>query len=100
MYFKVEIMQQILTDENAYAKEMVFIGDSKEDLQSSISQGVEFIGRRSNRPLNCNSNHIYPVGRLSEQTPGNVLFWKKFSPSESSRINLIIDYSRDQHYNY
>ena len=46
MYFKVEIMQQILTDENAYAKEMVFIGDSKEDLQSSISQGVEFIGRR------------------------------------------------------
>ena len=51
-------IQQIMSIESILSKQTLFVGDSPEDLQTAESIGIQFIGRKSDRPLNASR---YPV---------------------------------------
>ena len=57
---KVEVLKKIISDKKISPDEMLYIGDSPEDLQAAKTLGSHFIGRKSCRELNVLTNPIYP----------------------------------------
>ena len=49
---KTKMLKNIMKNEHVLPLEMLFIGDSQEDQYAAKSLGIDFIGRKSDRPLN------------------------------------------------
>ena len=50
---------KIMADEKASPDEMVYIGDSPEDQQASVTLSIHFIGRHSDRDLKGTDYPVY-----------------------------------------
>ena len=57
---KVEVFKKIISVKKISPDEMLYIGDSPEDLQAAKTLGSHFVGRKSCRELNTITNPIYP----------------------------------------
>ena len=57
---KVEVFKKFISVKKISPDEMLYIGDSPEDLQAAKTLGSHFIGRKSCRELNTLTNPIYP----------------------------------------
>ena len=57
---KVEVFKKIISVKKISPDEMLYIGDSPEDLQAAKTLGSHFVGRKSCRELNTLTNPIYP----------------------------------------
>ena len=57
---KMEVLKKIISVKKISPDEMLYIGDSPEDLQAAKTLGSHFIGRKSCRELNSLTNPIYP----------------------------------------
>ena len=57
---KVEVLKKIISVKKISSDEMLYIGDSPEDLQAAKTLGIHFIGRKSCRELNILTYPIYP----------------------------------------
>ena len=57
---KAEVLKKIISIKKIYPDEMLYIGDSPEDLQAAQTIGSHFIGRKSCRELNTTTYPVYP----------------------------------------
>ena len=56
---KVEVLKKIISVKNISPEEMFYIGDSLEDQQVAKTLGCHFVGRKSCRKLNVQTNPVY-----------------------------------------
>ena len=57
--YKAEVLKKIISIKKISPDEMLYIGDSPEDLQTAKTIGIHFIGRKSCRELNISTYPIY-----------------------------------------
>ena len=56
---KVGVLKKIISVKKISPNEILYIGDSPEDLQAAKTLGCHFIGRKSCRELNILTNPVY-----------------------------------------
>ena len=56
---KEEVLKTIMTNEKMSPNKVLYIGDSPEDLQAAEVLDIQFIGRKSDRPLDGKSHKIF-----------------------------------------
>ena len=56
---KVDVLKKVISVKKISPDEMLYIGDSPEDLQAAKTLGCHFVGRKSCRKLNFLTNPVY-----------------------------------------